>query len=122
MIDLAEIFSSKARTKVLRTLYYQAEPIPLRHVATISDLPVFSIQCALKALVGEKIIKRKKRKKYTLFSLNEDHPCYQFLSKVFHLEMTSCLQADSDQYHKKAKSVLAFAASARRLFRQIKKV
>ena len=76
-IELSQIFSSQARTRTLETLYYQPQGIPLRHVGYLAELPVFSIECALKKLLKERIVKKKKSGNRTLFSLNKKHASYE---------------------------------------------
>lgn len=117
MVDLAEIFSSKARIKVLRTLYYQQEPLPLRQIAYISETTLFSIQRALHQMVEEGLIVKKKQNQYRLFSLNRDHRHYHFLNQVFDAEREIPLLCC---YDKKAASLLDFVCDARNLLKAAK--
>lgn len=118
MFDLSVIFSSKARGAVLRTLCYQGAPLPLRHIAYLSEAPLYSVQRALGQLVDEKIVIRKKQGKYRLFSLNSDHEGYLFLTQLFHLEMNNRIAFSSKAYHQKAKDLLDFCVSAHRLIQE----
>lgn len=120
MIDLATIFSSKAKIKTLRILYYQPKPIPLRHIAYLSGLPVYSIQRALKQLLENKIIKKAKKGRNQLFSIIKDSPSYKFLSQTFKLETNIRLNQRSSVYQQKAKSALDFADSAYMFFKDLK--
>ena len=117
-IDLASLFSSKARTKILRTLHYQSQALPLRHIALLADVPVFSIQRALNQLLSEKIIHKKIKNQYTLYSLNKNHPCSNLLSLIFVLEEKALLQTKAPQYHNKAIISLNFSAAAIHLFQK----
>lgn len=122
MLDLSEIFSSRATTKILQTLNQQQSAIPLRHIAYLSGLPLFSVQRALKQLVQKKIIKRKNKNNYSLFTLNPSHPCYVFLSKIFVLENQYKIHAKSKSFNKIAQNVILFCADAGYLLNQAKKV
>lgn len=112
MIDIADIFSSRARFKVIRTLYHQTAPLCLRHVAYLSEIPLFSVQRVLKQLVDEKVLTRKKSGSHALFSVNRQNKYDSFLTRLFDLEMNSLIAFSSDAYQKRAKSVLHFSSSA----------
>lgn len=116
VFDLTSIFSSKAKLKVLRTLCCQSAPLPLRHIAYLSDTPVFSIQRAVKQLVAQKILIKKRKKPYTYYSLNSNNMFYPFLTQVFDLEIKNRITFLSADYAQKAKRSLDFASSATRFF------
>lgn len=118
MLDIASLFSSRTRFRVLRTLVYQSQPLPLRHIAYLSGSPLFSVQRALKQLVEETILIQKREGCYSLFSLNTHHVSYPFLRQVFDLEMKNQIAFLSENYHKKAKSTLVFSSSARGLLKK----
>ncbi|MBI2341008.1 MAG: hypothetical protein HYU99_11690 [Deltaproteobacteria bacterium] len=117
---MTNIFSSRARVRVLRALYYQEAPVPLRHAAYLAQMPVFSIQRALKQLTEEKLVIRKRKRNYRLFSLNRAHPCHPFLSRVFNLERESRFALAPNRYDQKAKSLLAFIGATHDLFKTAK--
>ena len=121
MFDLDQIFSSKAKIKVLRVLYYHSEPLLLRHVARIADLPVYSIQRALKQLLDDQIIIKKKKKHYTYYTLNKNHPSYEFIVDIFKLQIEYQGRSRSKLYHDKAKRVLKFSDSSIKMLRKAKK-
>lgn len=120
MLDIAHIFSSRARAKVLRTLYYQEAPLPLRQVAYLAQMPLFSIQRVLKQMAEEKLVTRKKQKQYRLFSLNRTHAFYSFLAELFDLERRYDASFLSSRFDRKAKNLLDFVSATRDLFRNMK--
>lgn len=120
MFDVTDLFSSKAKVKVLRTLFYQSAPLPLRQIAALAGSPLFSVQRALKQLVDEDLLIRKKKGRYTLFSLNPDHVYYSFLAQLFDLEMKSRIAFSSRGYEQKAKEVVDFSRSTRDLFEKVR--
>ncbi len=117
MVDFTQIFASKARIKTLRTLYYQESPLPLRHVAVLSQMPLFSVQRVLNQMVAEKMVSQKKQKNYRLFSLNRKHQSYPFLAGLFELEMKNQIPARHD---KKAHNLLDFIMNAQELIMEAK--
>lgn len=120
MFDVTALFSSKAKVKVLRTLFYQSTPLPLRHIASLSDASLFSVQRVLKHLVAEGILIRKRKGRYTLFSLNPNHEYHSFLTQLFDLEMKSRIASLAGDYHQKAKGIVDFSRSARDLFEKVR--
>ena len=119
--NIFDIFSSKARVKILRTLYFQPQPIPLRHIAYISDIPVFSVQTAIILLLDEKMLNRTEKGNYVLFELNRDHPLYAVLEQFFIIELQNRIQTESKTYCHKAKLLLEFVNSANIIFQRTKK-
>lgn len=117
MFDITSIFFSKARFKVIRTLFYHLDPLCLRHIAYLSEIPLFSVQRVLSQLVDEKILIRKKKRPHVLFSLNRQSGLELFLTQLFDLEMKTQLASASEGYQKKAMSVLHFSSSARELLK-----
>ena len=77
--NIFDIFTSRAKIMILRTLHFQEEAIPLRHLSLISGLPIFSVQNAIDPLLDEAIINRIEKDNNVLFALNEKHPLYKIL-------------------------------------------
>lgn len=120
MFDVTTLFSSKAKVKVLRTLFHQSAPLPLRHIASLAGSSLFSVQRVLKQLVAEDILIRKRKGRYTLFSLNPQYEYHSFLAQFFDLEMKSRIAFLSRGYHQKAKELVDFSRSARDLFEKVR--
>lgn len=117
---MTAIFSSRARSRVLRVLHNQEEPVPLRHVAYLAQMPVFSIQRALQQLVEENLVIQKRKKRFRLFSLNRNHLYHSFLSRLFDVERRCQAEEVQGRYDQRAKGLLDFVASARNLFKTAK--
>jgi DNA-binding transcriptional ArsR family regulator len=118
--NILEIFTSRARVLILRTLYFQEDPIPLRHVSEISNLPVRSVQNALNALLEEAIINRSEKDNNTLFELNKEHASYDVLEQIFILEMNARIYSEAASFCQKAKRALEFASAANTIFKRAK--
>jgi DNA-binding transcriptional regulator GbsR (MarR family) len=120
METVFDIFTSRARGRILRTLYFQKTPIPLRHVALISDLPVYSVQNALATLRDEEIIHRIDMDNNALFELNTKHPFYPILTQLFTAETNAKIQQAAELSQHKAEHCLNFASSTQKLLRRAK--
>lgn len=121
MKTVFDIFTSKARGRILRTLYCQHTPTPLRHVALISNLPVYSIQKALDALLAEEIVSRREMGNNVLFELNKEHLLYPILKQLFITEMKTRIHMAAEMLHHKARHSLEFANAARVLLHRTRK-
>lgn len=122
MSDLTDIFSSKASVKVLRFLSFQSQPVPLRHISDLTDLPVYSVQHCLRALLIEEFITEKKKGQYRLFSLNQKHKSYDFLIDVFRLETSYRIRSFSKTNQKTASKVMELCDSTWKILKKAKKV
>lgn len=120
MNDIFDIFTSKARVKILRTLYFQLQAIPLRHIAYMSDLPIFSVQNAVKSLLNDKIISETKEVNYVLFELNRRNPFYALLEQFFIIEINNRICMEAKTYYQKARQALEFANAANTIFKRAK--
>jgi hypothetical protein len=116
MLDLAEHFSSRAKVRALEILCRHTSPLPLRHVAYLCDLPVFSIQRALADLTEARIVLRKKRQRSVLYSMNWKHPHSSLFLKLFRLIDGEALQERTEGYHASARHALAFASESREVY------
>ena len=121
MKNMSAIFTSKARVKILRTLCFQEQAIPLRHLAYLSDLPVFSVQNALKAFVSEGLIVRTERDNNVLFELNPSDVFYPLMRQIFHLETGYHIRSEAKKYFAKAAQVLQFAGITHRILSRARK-
>lgn len=121
MVDFSTIFSSRAKYLVLRVLALHTQPVPLRHVAYLAELPVFSVQVALKQLMKDRLIKRNEKKSFVVFKLNQMHVCSEFIKKVFMLEREMLFEKPTIHDHERAQSTLVFADEMIELFAKVKK-
>lgn len=121
MNSIFDIFSSPAKAKILNVLYFQVQPIPLRHIAYISGLPVFSVQNAVRSLLDDELINKSEEDNYVLFELNKVNPFYDILRQFFIIEVNNRICMGAKTYYQKAKQVLEFANAAYIIFRCAKK-
>ncbi len=117
---LPQLFASKAKIKILRTLFSSATPVALRQIATLAGLPVYSVQYGLKQLLQEKILSKRNQKNRTFYTLNSTHPYFQILAHVFSMDTRLRLQHRALNYTKKTKQVLDFISSAEAVFKTIR--
>ena len=120
MKNVFDIFTSRARALILRTLYFQKEHIPLRHISAISNLPVFSVQNAVTPLVDEKIIKRIEKDNNVLFELNKEYPLYSVLEHIFIVEVNNRISLEAAAFYERAVQILEFATAANIIFKRAK--
>ena len=118
--NIFDILTSRAKIMILRTLHFQEEAIPLRHLSLISGLPIFSVQNAIDPLLDEAIINRIEKDNNVLFALNEKHPLYKILEQFFTIEMNNRIYLEAKLFYQKARQVLEFAASANIVFKRAK--
>ena len=118
MNTIFDILTSRAKVIVLRTLYFQPAATPLRHIACLSDVPIFSVQNALTSLMDSGIVIRSKRDNNVLFELNRKSPAYNALEQLFIVELNNRITAEANTYYQKAKAALKFADAAHILFRR----
>ncbi len=116
-----DIFTSKAKVVVLQTLYFQEQPIPLRHLAEISNLPIYSVQNATCQLLDDELIIKIEEGNNTLFKLNKDHPLYNTLEQIFIIEMKDRIALNANSFEQKARRALEFINTTNVIFKHAKK-
>lgn len=121
MLDWTDYFSSKAKVKVLETICRHASPLPLRHVAYLAELPIYSVQCALTDLHKKRVLLRTQRKRSVLYTLNANHTDAPFLLSLFQFIEKRLLARRTTSYTRSAQNALAFAAEAREIYVSRKK-
>ncbi len=114
--DISTILSSKAKYRVLRTLFLQKIPIPLRHIGYLSNLYIYSVQQAVKNLLITGLIERKLKGRETLYFLNKNHNIYAVIINLFTSEIENEIKERARNYTLRAKSSLVFANSVHKLF------
>lgn len=120
METIFDILTSKAKIVILRTLYFQPAAIPLRHIAYLSNLPVFSVQRALASLLESGMVCRSERDNNVLFELDRDNSLYPTMEQFFIIEMKDRIANEAKTHFKKAKAALDFANAANILFKRVR--
>lgn len=120
MLTLNTIFSSPSRTSILRTLQYQTQPLALRHIAYLTQIPIYSIQRSLEQLHKQKFVTRRKHKKQVVFALNKNHKLYDFIKKIFTLEEKQMLSEKAQAHKKRAQAILKFTSNLQKTFHKKK--
>ncbi len=116
MDDFSSYISSEAKIKVLQTVAASCAPFGLREISSISNVPLRSVQNALKWFVKKKIFKRENSNSVkVLFSLNKNHH-YSDLAKEFSFFLNKVnLSNKAQDLSSRAKHVLTFNDQMRTL-------
>jgi DNA-binding IclR family transcriptional regulator len=108
-IDL--ILSSAAKLKILKVLNNQSTPLRLRQIAYLSELPVRSVQLALKSLLEAKVLAAKKGAGIKAFILSREHALYPFIADICEALERQAIR-ESSQSARNAADYAAFNAQA----------
>ena len=111
-----DILSSRAKWRICYALSEHSSAIHLRYIATLTDLHPHAVEQALKSLLAQKVVTKKKRRQKTLYELNAHHPDAQFLVDLFTLYQKHALRRQAEIEQKKALKALQFAASSKQFF------
>ena len=112
MKSLGNILGSAARTDILRVLYYQPEPVGLRHLATIAGVQPRSAQLAVAALSEERLVTRRKTPTRALYALNRDHRDAAVLKAIFDAATRVAQTSRRRTLDARARTLLPFIAEA----------
>lgn len=93
MKTLGHMFRSRARTELLRALYYQSEGVGLRALARIAHVGVRSAELALEALELEDLVLKNHVGNRSDYKLNRIHADYPILAAVFDAATRASVQA-----------------------------
>ena len=108
MVELGTLFSSKARTDILRVLHELADGAGIRQVARLAAVYPRSAERVLAQLTSERLALCRKSKGQTVYSLNHDHPDAAVLAAIFEAANRASIQQASAALHDRAASILPF--------------
>lgn len=120
MDSLDSLFSSTAKVRLLRVIFSSNHSFNLRQLASICNLPVFSVQKALQQLADQNVIIMAKAGNKLLSVPNRQHSQAQLMRAVFMLEKKEALQKRAVNYSFRAKNALRFASEARTFFNRVR--
>lgn len=120
MQDLSDIFSSKARFRILQCLVAQSTPLPLRQIAGLTNLPVRSVELALRGLTKERLLRSQRNKRNHLFEFRHDHILSKDVQALFSALTQQNIKKRSYDLKSEARKALSFADSALKLFHKAK--
>ena len=118
---MGQIFSSAAKTEILRALHHQPDPLGLRPLARIADLHVRSAELALTDLVREKLIIRKRTPTRVYYALNRTHPSAPVVAAAFDAAAAAAIHRDSRALNRRATRILPLMRQASRMLRRARK-
>jgi DNA-binding transcriptional regulator GbsR (MarR family) len=114
MVSPLQILTSQAQIQVLKTLMLQPDPLRLRPLSTLAQLPVRSVELALKHLIHLKLIQKRKFENFFGYQINSNHQFFPFFRNMFQDEQRFMIQQRSRYYQKLAKTILPFQSKMHR--------
>lgn len=108
MKNLGDLFCSKARVEVLRTLCFLKQPVGLRKLSRISELHPRSTELALKSLMTEMLVVMQSSQGRPVYGLNQEHPETMRLQILFLEDMKQGLKTRTGEWETKAKEICGF--------------
>jgi len=121
MNRLGCLFSSAARTEILRVLACQPASIGLRQAARLAGVLPHSADLALKALTSEHLVKRERLSTGARYRLNQDHPCYAVLRAVFQAATQESIRSRGRLLQQRTRTILPFIREAGRMLRRARR-
>lgn len=121
MSNIGHLFSSAARTEILRVLSEMKEGAGVREIARLAGVYPRSAQLTLAGLVDEKLVKRRTARKRTLYLLNPEHNNTALLEKIFREVSDDSIRARSRTLQERGRSILPFIDDAISMLRHAKK-
>jgi hypothetical protein len=115
------LFSSSARTEILRVLVYQPDRIGIRQSARLAGVLPHSADLALKTLTAEKLVKRERLSARSLYRLNPDHPDCAVLRAVFAAATQESIRSGNRRLEQRAQTILPFVREAGRMLSQARR-
>ncbi len=115
MNGIGDIFSSKARTEILRVLNELKEGAGLRQAARLANVHPHSAELVLAKLLHEGLVKSRHAGNRTVYALNRAHEDVPLLEAVFKAATNTSILAKSKSLQEKGKSILPFINSASRM-------
>lgn len=112
MKTLGTILGSAARTDILRTLYYQPEPVGLRYLARIAGVHPHSAELALEKLIHEALVLCDRIDLRKLYELNVKHVDTVILTSIFDASEHVSIKLRNNNLNKRAACILPFVAEA----------
>lgn len=122
MNQLGLLFSSAARTEILRVLAYQPASIGLRQAARLAGVLPHSADLALRALTFENVVKRERVSTGARYRLNEDHPGHPVLRAVFAAATQETIRSRSLLLRQRTRAILTLIRGADRMVRRARRV
>ncbi len=121
MHRMGDIFSSKARTEILRVLCCQSRGIGLRKTARLAGVHPHSAELVLNSLQEEKLARSKRVGNRRLFELNRGHEDFPLLQAVFEAAARAAIKKQSETLNARAASVLPFIREASKMLKRAKR-
>ena len=109
---IGDIFSSKARTEVLRVLSEVSEGVGIRAIARLGDVHPHSVELILKKLVAEKLVIKKRFGSRIAYSLNRRHEDAIAVVAVFEAYKRALIAEKAASLRKRSQDILPFIEDA----------
>lgn len=105
---MEDVFSSRAKFRVLRLLANFKRPSYIREISCLTKTPPRSIQLAAHELTRIKVLRKFKSKNRIYFQLNQEFLYHNTLSDFFSYQVQRELEDRSKQYSQIALNALEF--------------
>jgi hypothetical protein len=115
MKTLGDLFSSAAKTEILRALHHQPDAVSLRQLARLAGVRVRSAELALDSLVNEKVVWRRRTRDRVFYAMERSHPSVSVLTAVFDAAVLAAIRANRRSSNERAKRILPYLRQAHRM-------
>ncbi len=120
-MKLSDVLISRSRTRILEILWRQEQPLSVRRISDLANIPVSAISRVLRQLEREKILSSTRDRNSILFQLNCTHPFYEVWRGIFQLVEDFNLKTRATAY-KTGAYALQFASEAHELYSKMEKL
>lgn len=121
MKRIGDMFSSKARTEILRVLNDMNDGAGLRQTARLAGVHPHSAELVLEKLINERLATCKRKGNRKLYQLNHDHEDVPFLKAVFKALVNASIQNRSKSLQEKGKTIIPFIDDASSMLRHARR-
>jgi len=115
MYFIGDLFSSRARVQILSAMTLLENPVGIRSLSRIADVPLRSAQLAVQGLCEEGVLNVSKTPKKPEYSLNMSNPVTNRLNVIFRADLSEVLRSRSPELHAKASALCPFLEEAEAL-------
>ena len=115
MKTLGDLFSSAAKTEILRVLHHQPGALSLRQLSRLAGVRVRSAELALDSLVNEKLVGRRRAQNRVFYAMVRSHPSASVLAAVFDAAAVAAIRTNRRSFDERAQRILPFMRQAHRM-------
>lgn len=121
MNTLGDIFSSKARTEVLRVLNEVSTGVGIRQLARLAGVHPHSVERVLKKLIEEDLVMLRHPGTRCCYTLNTEHEDALIISAALEAGNAAAIARKAESLHTRAGSLLPFINEASRMLSKLRR-